>query len=152
MKQEAIDRAVGMIQAFERLELVGYLCPAGVPTGGWGHTGPEVYVGMIITEEQADKWLEDDMIKAIKAIDLRVKVGLSINQSAALISFVFNVGVSSFRVSTFLRLLNMGDYVGAAAQMPRWVKATVNGKIVTLPGLVIRRAKERELFEKEAAA
>lgn len=44
----------------EGLRLVGYLDGGGVPTNGYGHTGPDVYVGQTITRDQADAWLNDD--------------------------------------------------------------------------------------------
>ncbi|WP_434779330.1 terminase small subunit [Neisseria sp. Ec49-e6-T10] len=44
---------------------------------------------------------------------------------------------------TLLRLLNQGDYKGAANQFPRWNKA--KGKV--LAGLTRRRAAEKQLFE-----
>jgi hypothetical protein len=58
------------------------------------------------------------------------------------VSFAFNVGMGNVRSSTLLRLLNQGNYDGAAAQFGRWIKA--GGRV--LRGLVRRRAAERALF------
>ena len=40
---------------------------------------------------------------------------------------------------------------GAAAEFPRWNKATVHGVLTVLPGLVKRRTAERALFESAQA-
>ncbi len=68
---------------------------------------------------------------------------LTQGQWDALSSFVYNLGPGALEKSTLLRLLNAGDYSGAAAQFDRWVYAS--GK--KLSGLVKRRAAERALFE-----
>lgn len=57
-------------------------------------------------------------------------------------SFVYNLGAANLASSTLLKLLNRGDYQGAADQFSRWVNA--GGK--RLGGLVKRRAAERVLF------
>lgn len=71
-----------------------------------------------------------------------VKVPLTANQLGALVSFTYNLGAQSLKESTLRRLLNEGDYVGAAGQFARWNKAA--GKV--LKGLVKRRAAEAALF------
>jgi len=58
------------------------------------------------------------------------------------VSFIFNCGVSAFKSSTLLRLLNQGDYEGARKQFLRWDKA--GGK--PLLGLARRRAAEASMF------
>jgi hypothetical protein len=78
-----------------------------------------------------------------------VTVPLNRNQRDALISFSYNCGEGAFQHSTVLRRLNAGDYAGAAEAMTWWVKAHQggpNGPLVTMPGLVIRRAREKALF------
>ncbi|MCK2118973.1 lysozyme, partial [Pseudomonas juntendi] len=57
-------------------------------------------------------------------------------------SFTYNLGAANLESSTLRRLLNSGDYAGAADQFPRWNKA--GGKV--LAGLTRRRAAERDLF------
>jgi lysozyme len=71
-----------------------------------------------------------------------VTVPLNQNQFDALVSFTENEGATSFEESTLLRLLNAGDYAGAAAQFDRWVYQ--KGRV--LPGLVDRRQQEAALF------
>lgn len=64
---------------------------------------------------------------------------------ASFIDMVYNLGPSVLRGTAIARLANAGDLAGACAQMPRWVRGTVDGNSVVLPGLVERRDTTREL-------
>jgi lysozyme len=151
---------IARIKRHELLRLKAYLCPAGVPTIGWGSTRG-VAMGMTITEQQADARLVQDLATAEGAINKNVKVPLTQGQFDALVSFVFNVGVPHFAgvwsnkdkaflsgPSTLLKKLNRGDYKGAAEQLPLWCHARdpKTGGMVRLPGLVKRRREEMEAF------
>lgn len=131
-----------LIKQFEGLYLKAYRCPAGVPTIGYGHTAG-VAMGQTITQQQADDYLRRDVRQFERAVARLVTVPLTQGQFDALVSFAFNLGDGALAQSTLLRLLNAGDYAGAAAQFDRWNKA--GGRV--LPGLVRRRAAERALFE-----
>ncbi|MEC4594252.1 MULTISPECIES: lysozyme [Nitrospirillum] len=137
---------VALTEQSEGLKLTAYLCPAGRLTIGYGHTGPDVTPGMTITEAQAQELLLQDLATAGNGVSQAVTVALTDNQYAALTDFAFNLGVSALTQSTLLRLLNQGDYAGAADQFLVWDKAHVNGQLVTLPGLAARRQEERALF------
>lgn len=130
-----------LIRAHERLRLKAYRCPAGVLTIGYGHTR-NVKPGQQWTREEAEAHLQGDCADAAAAIPKDLQYRLNQNEFDALVSFIFNVGVGAFATSTMLKKLRAGDYAGAADEFPRWVKS--NGK--TLPGLVVRRTDERELF------
>ena len=138
---------IAMIQAHEGLRLTAYRDAGGVWTIGYGSTGG-VRRGMTITRDQAVLRLYQDLDEAEATINSRVTVPLTQPQFDALTSLVFNIGGGAFRKSTLLQKLNTGDYAEAAAEFPRWVKA--RGRI--LPGLVIRRAAERQLFERREAS
>lgn len=138
--------ALDLVRRSEGLYLKAYLCPAGVPTIGYGHTAG-VRMGQTITSLQAEVFLRADMADAAAQVARLVKVPLTDRQRGALASFVFNLGAGSLQESTLLRLLNQRDYAGAAGQFGRWVFATVNGVKTELPGLVKRRAAEAKLFE-----
>jgi len=131
-----------LIKGFEGLRLRTYKCPAGIDTIGYGHTGKEAYPGNIITSKKAEKLLRNDLTKYEDVINKLVTVELSQSQFDALVSFVYNLGPSALKRSTLLKLLNRGDYSGAAGQFTRWNKA--GGKI--LPGLIKRRCREALLF------
>lgn len=64
---------------------------------------------------------------------------------ASFIDMIFNLGITALRVSTAFRLANEGKLDLACMQMPRWVRGTVAGFSVVLPGLVDRRETNREL-------
>lgn len=133
-----------LIEDAEGCRLQAYLCPAGVPTIGIGHT-KGVRLGMTCTREQAQQWLVEDLASAESDIARLVKVPLTQGQFDALASFIFNMGGDKFAHSTLLRMLNDGRVFAAAAQFKLWVNS--NG--VALPGLVKRRAAETELFLKD---
>lgn len=140
------DAGVRLVQEFEGLRLDAYLCPAGIPTIGYGATGPDIRMGMTWTEDQAEERLADDLAKFCDGVDRLVRVPLTNNQFAALVSFAYNVGLGALAGSTLLRKLNAGDYQGAADQLPRWARG--GGRV--LPGLVRRRDAERDLFLSDA--
>ena len=133
-----------IVKFYEGLRLQAYLCPAGIPTIGYGHT-KNVKLGDVCTQKQAEDWLEDDFFMAKTDVKAVVRVPLSDNQLDALGSFVFNLGVRKLIQSTLLKKLNAGDYSGAASEFDKWVYA--NG--AKLNGLIKRRAAERQLFEEK---
>lgn len=137
---------IELTKQFEGCRLKAYPDPAtkGAPwTIGFGHTRG-VKQGDTCTQEQADKWLLEDMQWAIAAVKALVTVPLNDNQLTALADFVFNVGVGNFKSSTLLRNLNAGNYEVAAQQFARWIYAA--GKV--MGGLVRRRQAEMDLFLK----
>lgn len=73
-----------------------------------------------------------------------IKVPLNKNQQLALISLRYNIGPSAFANSTLLKILNTGNYTGAALRFAEW--RLFEGKINQ--GLVNRRELERALFSK----
>ena len=131
-----------IIKKYEGLRLKAYLCPAGIPTIGYGHT-KNVKLGQICTEEEAEEWLQDDYNEAESGILKAVTTSLLPHQLQALTSFVFNLGIGRFKSSTMLMLINRREFADAAREFDRWV----NAGGVKLPGLISRRAEERKLFE-----
>ena len=135
---------VELIKESEGLRLEAYLpTPNDVWTIGYGHT-KTAKKGMRITLAGAEALLYQDLAWVEAAIDTYVQVPLNQNQYDAIASFIYNVGATAFRKSTMLKLLNAGDYDGAANQFPRWNKQ--KGKV--LNGLTKRRQKEKTLFKK----
>jgi len=134
-------QGLDLIKQFEGLKLKAYKCPAGVWTIGYGHT-KTVKPNLVITEAEATKLLLKDLAWVEAAVDQHVTSPINQQQYDALCSFTYNVGATALKRSTLVRLLNAGDYEGAAAQFKRWNKA--GGK--TLRGLTRRREAERALF------
>lgn len=126
----------------EGLKLTAYQDGGGVWTIGVGHTGPEVRKGLIITHSQAMEYLDQDMRYAFRSVCELVKVPLSVNECAALVSFVFNEGRHAFETSTLLRLLNQGKYGEVPSQLMRWVYDDHR----KVKGLVNRREAEVTLW------
>lgn len=140
---------LALIKEHEGLRLDAYPDPAHgwkVPTIGFGHTDaagpPKVTKGMRITAAEAEAILVHDLKLYEAAVQNNVTVPLTENQYGALVSFAFNLGPTNLKRSTLLKKLNAGDYAGAAAEFDKWIHA--GGKV--FPGLVKRRAAERQLF------
>lgn len=96
------------------------------------------------SKEKAAKQLRKDLFYFQKRVKQLVKVKITKNMLAALTSFSYNVGVNGLKESTLLRLLNNRQYRSSADQFDLWI----NGPSGPLPGLVKRRAIEKELFLK----
>ena len=109
-----------------------------------GYGTPAQSPDEVIDQATAEQRLQSHLDKAAQQVDSLVTVPLNANQRDALISFQYNTG--GLAGSTLLEKLNAGDYPGAAAEFDRWIHAEENGVKVPLPGLITRRAKEKELF------
>jgi len=136
---------VDLIRQFEGCKLQTYVCPAGVPTIGYGHTGRDVKLGMKITQDQAEGFLVSDLRLFEQGVEQLCPV-CTPNQFSALVSFAYNLGLESLKTSTLRRMHNEGEYAAAQAQFARWNRA--GGRI--LPGLVRRRACEAALYGADA--
>lgn len=137
------EQCFALIKEFEGLRLKAYICPAGIPTIGYGRTRG-VKMGDTCTAAQADAWCIEDVEPAARAVRSLVTVSLDQGQFDALCSFTYNLGTRRLAESTMLILLNKREYKKAACQLPLWV----NGGGKRLPGLVRRRAAEFQLFMK----
>tara|TARA_Y100001937_G_scaffold68231_1_gene93258 strand:- start:2 stop:433 length:432 start_codon:yes stop_codon:yes gene_type:complete len=133
---------IALIKKFEGCELEAYQCSAGVWTIGYGHT-KDVVEGKIITQEQAEEMLIDELHEYENYINNYVTVALSQNQFDALVSWVYNLGPANLKASTLLKVLNQGEYEDVPTQIKRWNKA--GGKV--LEGLIRRREAEACLFQ-----
>lgn len=133
---------LAILEFAEEFKAVGYPDSGGVPTAGYGHTGPDVEVGKTYTLEQASLWLAADVATAERPVNALVRITLTQPQFDALVLFAYNVGTGHFASSTLLRLLNASDSVDAATQFLVWDK--VRG--VENVGLERRRRLERALF------
>lgn len=136
------ENGLKLIKEFEGLRLEAYYCPSNILTIGYGSTGPHVKPGMVITEQQAEDLLIKDLKRFEDTVNNATEVSLTQSMFDALVSFTFNCGSDAYKNSTLLRLLNAGDYEGAAGQFSRWV----NGANGPLPGLVRRREAEETMF------
>jgi len=141
------DAGFALTKQFEGLVLSSYQDQVGVWTIGYGHTGPSVHGGQTITEDQANQLLASDIAGAVTCVNGAVRSAIQQNQFDALVDFVFNLGCAALLSSTLLRMVNAGDFAGAASQFLLWDHA---GGVV-VPGLLRRREAESDLFLKAAA-
>lgn len=135
-------QGLGLTEREEALRLTAYQDSGGIWTNGFGHTGKDVFPGQVITRKQAITWLQNDVQKAVNAVNASVRVSVTQQEFDSLVDFTFNVGVHAFETSTLLKKLNAGDYAGANAAFKSWVfvKGQVN------KGLWNRRQAEQDEF------
>ena len=114
-----------------------YLDTQGIPTVGCGHTGPEVHMADVWTDEQVAEAFAKDAAW-VKGALTGVTRPLEQNQLDSLFSFIFNVGSGAFASSTLLRLINNNQMAEAALQFDRWHIP---------PEIATRRNGEREQFK-----
>jgi len=147
-KRSAAKIAAEVIKEFEGYSSKPYLCPANVPTIGYGSTmyknGERVTMDdPEITQEQAMEMLMDTIKSVEKQVKNVVEVKLPAHKLAALISFTYNVGIGNFSNSTLLAWLNSNpDFSRIPEQFRRWNKG--GGKV--LNGLIRRREAEVALW------
>lgn len=142
-----MNKGIPIIRKFEGLKLQAYLCPANVPTVGYGSTfyenGSKVQLGDKITLDRADQLLIFMVGKFETSVKGLVKSQINDNQLGALTSFAFNVGVGALNKSTLLRKVNANPNDPTIRnEFMRWTRA--NGKV--LKGLVTRREAEANLY------
>lgn len=142
------QKAVDLIKKFEGYFSNAYLCPAGVPTIGYGSTmwsdGKKVVIGQKITLEGAEKLLMWELKNKESCL---IKLNLNQNQFDALMSFVYNVGCGNLMKSTLYKkaLLNPNDPT-IKDEFMKWNKARVRGVLTPLKGLTRRRTEEAKLY------
>jgi lysozyme len=144
----AIPVSAALARRFEGCYLRPYLCPAGVPTIGYGATyyedGSRVTLAdPPITIERAESlllWMI--RTKYLPAV-IRLCPGIDDpHRLAAIIDFTFNLGAGSLQVSTLRRRINAGQWDDVPDELRKWVKA--GGRV--LRGLVLRREAEAVLI------
>ena len=151
MKVTKINKAgLDLIKEFESYEGRPYLCPAKVPTIGYGSTryadGSKVKMSdPAISIEAAEKLLADTMGQYELAVDAMAVDSLNANQFSALVSFCYNCGASNLKSSTLLKKVNANpNDRNISAEFKRWNKGAGN----VLAGLTRRRKAEHELYFK----
>jgi len=137
---------LALTEQFEGLSLTAYQDSVGKWTIGYGHTGPDVYPGLTITQMEAESLLLNDLASAAASVNRLVTVALSQNEFDALVDFVFNLGTANFASSTLLKDLNAGNFAAAAEEFQKWDHA--GGRV--LAGLLQRRLAEANLFQTDA--
>jgi GH24 family phage-related lysozyme (muramidase) len=133
---------LALIKSFESCSLSAYQDQGKIWTIGWGHTAL-VHSGMMITQEQADAWLLEDLDQTIRVLDRKLPNTINSNQFSACVSLAYNVGTGNFDTSTLFKCLQSNDLTGASEQFLVW------NKVNSIPndGLLRRRKAEQALFD-----
>ena len=140
--------ALSLAARFEGFYASPYLCPAGVPTIGYGATrypdGRRVALtDSPVSKVQADALLRWEMEQVcVPAVHRLCPEVDNEYRLAALLDFTFNLGVGALKSSTLRRCVNAGEWDRVPDQLMRWVYG--GGR--RLPGLVRRRAAEASLI------
>lgn len=134
-----------LIKSFEGFRETAVRLPDGRWTIGYGHvrTARE---GLTITPKDADELLAYDLKSIENAVSNMIYAPLMQGQFDALVSLAFNISLGQFRESEIVRLMNSGDYLGAANAFDLWRKARLHGRVIVVDALVRRRAAEKALF------
>jgi lysozyme len=136
------------ITKHEGLRLKPYLCPAKIPTIGYGNCyypdGKRVtLLDKQITKQEAFEMFKEIANRFAKRVDELVITELTQNQFNALVSFAYNIGTGNFASSTLLKKINKNaNDLTLKAEFLRWNKA--GGKV--LNGLTNRRNEEADLY------
>ncbi len=141
---------LNLIKKYEGLRLEPYLCPAKIPTIGYGATyyppGTNKKVSLSdppITEAFAESLLKEMLVQYEHGVERYVQSEINQNQFDALVSFAYNLGLGSLKSNTLLIKVNNDPCdPDMTNQFNRWVKA--GGR--TLQGLVKRRQEEALLY------
>lgn len=143
--EAVIDIVVELCKRYEGFSSHVYLCPAGVPTIGYGATyyldGRMVKLtDPPISHEAALRLLRVSIAKTyLPAVKRLCPAALgNTGLLAALTDFTFNLGQGNLSTSTLRRKVNAGQWSELAAEFRKWVLA--RGR--RLNGLVMRRERE----------
>jgi lysozyme len=143
----AVEVAAALARRFEGLRLRPYLCPAGVPTIGYGATRYEdgsavTLLDSPITAERAEALLLHQVRRTFLPAVIVLCPGIdSAERLAAIIDFAFNLGAGRLCASTLRRRINEGRWPDVPIELLKWV----HGGGRRLSGLVLRREAEAAL-------
>lgn len=141
---------IDLICKFEGFSSKPYLCPAGIPTIGFGNTYYEDGTKVTLNDREITKDRAYNLMENIanasfsKGVSNYVAVELNQNQFDALVSFAYNLGLGNLKTSTLLKHINNKEFILASLEFEKWNKS--GGKV--LNGLTKRRLAEKELFLK----
>lgn len=145
--------AIAGIATFEGTRTHAYMDMGGIPTVCTGHTGKDIDMNKVYTQEECRRILVKDIQKHNAGILDCITVPIKQEEYDAYTIFAFNVGVKAFCTSRANKLLSAGDHVGACNALatgpdgkPAW--SFVKGQYIK--GLQRRRVFERDMCLKGA--
>jgi len=137
-----------LIQGFEGLSLVPYLCKAKVATIGYGNIFYPSGIKVTMQDKPISLATASWMFRTIADrfavdVDKLIKANLNQNQFNAITSLAYNIGIAGLAKSRLLKKVNINpNDPTIAAEFAQWNKA--GGKVVN--GLTKRRAVEAKLY------
>lgn len=126
----------------ERFEPMAYKCPTGHWTIGFGHAR-NVHEGDIVTRREAYDLLDRDLQRTQEELATLIHIDINENQFIALMSFVYNFGLTKCRTYRLFGMINRGEWENVRTWWPKYCNP--NNPIVT-KGLKDRRIRELNLF------
>jgi len=144
-KLEISKDGLQLIGNFESCRKDSYYCPAHVVTAGVGHTGSDVKIKRIYSDEQIAAWWANDILGTEKCVKENASHAMKQGQFDAYVSLAFNVGCGTFSRSSVVKYENNGQILKSCQSILLYDKA--NGRV--LQGLKSRREKEYQLCTKK---
>ena len=144
-----LDIAVALCKQFEGFRSKPYLCPAGIPTIGYGSTYYGYGAKVTLSDEPISETIAETLL--LHELQFTYLPGVLRNcpilltderKCNAIIDFCYNLGVGRLQTSTLKRKINEQDWEAAVQQLLLWNKG--GGKV--LPGLDKRRKAEAMLL------
>lgn len=145
---EISDACIDLVKSFEGFFSKPYLCPANVPTIGYGTiiypNGKKVTLqDLPIDEKKAIEFMRFELNQKAKEVDAMTTDAVNQRQFDALVSFAYNCGSGALKGSTLLKRVNANPSDPTIVDaFLMWTKA--DGK--TLAGLISRRKAEAKLY------
>ena len=116
------------------------------PTGHWpigfGHAR-NVHEGDIVTRREAYDLLDRDLQRTQEELATLIHIDINENQFIALMSFVYNFGLTKCRTYRLFGMINRGEWENVRTWWPKYCNP--DNPVVT-KGLKDRRMRELELF------
>ena len=146
---KALEVATKLCTEFEGFSATPYICPAGIPSIGYGTVfkpdGTRVTMrDNPISEATALQWLavtleSTYLMGVLKASPNLLRYPQTLG---AITDFAYNLGTARYRASTLRRKINEENWPEAITELHKWRRG--GGKV--LPGLVRRRAAEAKFL------
>ena len=144
-----LDIAAALCKRFEGFKAKPYLCPAGVPTIGYGSTYYANGRKVTLTDETISETIAETLLlhelhhTYLPGVLRQCPILLTDERKCnAIVDFAYNLGTGRLQTSTLKRKINEQDWDAAQEQLMLWTKG--GGKV--LPGLVKRRSAEVALL------
>ena len=134
-------QGLALVAQFEGFRPNAYLCPAGVPTIGYGFT-EGVKLGDTMTQKAATARLLVELTHFAGSVYAFCSASVTQSQLDAMTSLAYNIGLTAFARSSVLRMHNIGAAEACGRAFSLWTK--VDGQV--LRGLTTRRTKEAALY------